>query len=77
MKAVNEVEIIGRTANSDVPYQDSGQGRKDEPVSKKIILSLCEAAGIADRSVEELKRAIRAGELHAERRGWWRITAAT
>ena len=71
---MSEIEIIGRAAppvtGRRAGYPANGSAL---PPSKKNELTLCEAAAIANRSVEELKRAIRAGELLAVRCGWVRI----
>ena len=67
----NEVTFIGR---HDASAEIGGSSGRDYPWrwTGKVPewLSLSEAAARAQVSVEELKRAIREGELPAERRGW-------
>jgi excisionase family DNA binding protein len=75
MEMQGEVTFVGRHEHRGVKYQDRGGGRYpwDNYGEKKAWLSLQEAAARAGAPVEELKRAIREGELRAERRGWVRI----
>lgn len=60
---MDELEIIARAEG------DRGYSPSRDPYE----LDLLEASALSGVSVEGLKRAIRAGELRAERRGWWRI----
>ena len=68
---MGEVEIIGWAGG------DGARGPRSfsdgAPLFRAKVLTLCEAALLADRPVDELKRAIREGRLRATRRGWWRI----
>jgi excisionase family DNA binding protein len=68
---MDRVEFVGRAACA--KSDGLGGTYDDTPVYRKTELSLSEAADLSNLPVDTLKRAIRAGELRAERRGWWRI----
>ena len=73
---MSEVTFVGRHEHHGREYQGERSGARypwDNYGEKPTSLSLSEAAAAAHVPVEELKRALRAGELRAERRGWVRI----